>query len=88
MSVLHILKESNGSLTLGPGGLPSHSMIHRADLLRILYEQAVKMGVDVRFLVSIASIHDSPHQPTVKLVDGTNLQPDLLIGADGQLRPW
>ena len=57
--------------------------VHRADLLKMPYGQAVKMRVDVRFQVAIDSIIDSRDQPTVKRQDGTEHCSDLIIGADG-----
>ena len=59
-------------------------MVHRADMLKMFYDHAIKAGVEVRFGVLIASIQDSVYQPTVRLIDGTVLSADLLIGADGQ----
>lgn len=47
-------------------------------------KQAVETGVKLRFGTSVSSIVDSTDQPTVTLVDGTELSCDLVVGADGK----
>lgn len=59
-------------------------MLHRADLSKILVEHAYSMGVNICFLSRIASIEESQDHVVVKLEDGSEYKPDLLVGVDGQ----
>ena len=59
-------------------------MVHRADVLSVLYEAAVKTGVKVRFRSTVVSIADSSNQPKIMLADGSEQIYDLIVGADGK----
>ena len=56
-------------------------MIHRADLCRILYEEAKFHGVSVRFGCAVSSISFS--EPAVQLSTAETVKGNLIIGADG-----
>ena len=60
-------------------------MVHRTDLLRILYDRAVRDGVEIRTGEIISSIDDSGARLTITLQDTSRLEADLIIGADGIL---
>lgn len=60
-----------------------YALIHRADLLMVLYELAVESGAEVRFEMAISDINDDAQEPSVTFSHGTILKADLLIGADG-----
>ena len=60
-----------------------HWHVHRGDLLKILRDHALSIGVNIRFKTTAETIHGSGSQPTVTLMDGTSLQSDLIVGADG-----
>ena len=59
-----------------------HFDIHRADLHRVLYEEASSLGVDIRLNASVANI-DIP-KTTVRLDSGEIFAGSVIIGADGQ----
>ena len=63
-------------------------MVHRADLLRILFDRAVQGGVQVRTGQVISSIDDSGDRPVIILQDESRLEADLVIGADGIVLPF
>ena len=56
-------------------------MIHRADLCRILYEEARNHGVSVRCGCAVSSISFS--EPAIQLSSGEAVKGNLIIGADG-----
>ena len=60
------------------------SFVHRADLLKILYDRAVKLGVDIQLGKQITAIEDSSQHVVVTLQDSAILEADLVIGADGK----
>ncbi len=55
--------------------------IPRAKYQRLLYESAVRLGVDVRLSSRIKSIDEST--PSVTLQNGDTIGGDVVIGADG-----
>lgn len=59
--------------------------IHRADFQRLLYEAAIKVGVEVEFGKKITSVDGETG--TVLSEDDTSLAADLVIGADGTIVP-
>ena len=56
-------------------------VIHRADFCRILFEEAVLRGADIRVGCTVSSIRLST--PEIQLTTGEILYGDLIIGADG-----
>ena len=61
-------------------GLPV-LVIHRADFCRILFEEAVSLGVNIRLGCTVSSIFFS--KPAVELSTAEVVRGDLVIGADG-----
>ncbi|KAH7890749.1 hypothetical protein F5I97DRAFT_1799851 [Phlebopus sp. FC_14] len=61
-------------------------VMKHADLTKILYEAAVSAGVRFSFNTSVTFVQsEGPHsdRPCVTLQDGTTLEADLIVGADG-----
>lgn len=56
-------------------------LIHRADYQQILYDAAIKQGIEVKFGARVADV--DPEAPLVTLEDGTLYSADLVVGADG-----
>ena len=54
---------------------------HRADLCKILYEEALNQDVTVRFGCSVQHIDFA--RPAVQLSTGETVAADLVLGADG-----
>jgi salicylate hydroxylase len=63
-------------------GLP-YLVIHRADLRKILYEEAVAQGADVRFGVHIDSQTSDLPNGVIRFTEPQEMIADLVIGADG-----
>lgn len=59
-------------------------MVHRAHLHDALYQRALELGVLVSLDCTVAGY--DPRKGSVVLVDGTVVQGDLVIAADGMLR--
>jgi salicylate hydroxylase len=55
--------------------------IHRHDLIVALYERAEELGADIRVNSKVVDLNFE--QATVFLQDGSGLQGDLVVGADG-----
>ncbi|EON65108.1 hypothetical protein W97_04344 [Coniosporium apollinis CBS 100218] len=58
-------------------------LIHRADYQRLLYDAALAAGATVHLRRAISTVDDSGPCPSVTLKDGSRLEADLIIGADG-----
>lgn len=76
-----------GSLRLGERaqalyGAP-YATIHRADLQNLLHAAAQAAGVDVRLGQTVQGWHETVDGLEVSTADGSCLQVDALIGADG-----
>ncbi|MGB0843500.1 MAG: FAD-dependent monooxygenase [Alphaproteobacteria bacterium] len=57
--------------------------IHRADLVKILHDEALKVGVTVHLNTQLKSFSQEPDKCVISTVSGQELQGDALIGADG-----
>lgn len=57
-------------------------MVHRDDLQKVLAKEAIGAGVEVQFDREVLSVDGDP--ASVTFADGSQLQADLLIGADGK----
>jgi salicylate hydroxylase len=55
--------------------------IHRADYHRVLVEEARRLGVEIRLNSNVTGVNFA--KPAVQFGDGTELEADLVIGADG-----
>jgi salicylate hydroxylase len=58
-------------------------VLHRADLHSVLLKHAVRLGVNVR--VASRVIEYDFDTPTIKLLTGEVVQPDLVVAVDGKL---
>jgi 2-polyprenyl-6-methoxyphenol hydroxylase-like FAD-dependent oxidoreductase len=69
-----------GSQTIAP---PGQLGIQRKAFHRLLLDEALRLGVDVRFRTTVVSA--CQHQSGMELIlnDGIDLQCDLVVGADG-----
>lgn len=81
--------QSGKVLARSPGGNASRYgqpavMITRADLHRVLVEQAQDEGVPIHFNKSFVSLKDIPGQSVIaQFSDGSSAEGDFLVGADG-----
>ena len=57
------------------------SVIHRADYQRILAEEAIRLGAEIRLGCEVVNV--DCNASTVTLADGATLKADVVIGADG-----
>ncbi|RAL12847.1 FAD/NAD(P)-binding domain-containing protein [Aspergillus homomorphus CBS 101889] len=66
-------------------------IVHRVDYHRVLYEEAVRCGVEVRFGVEVLAVEGAGEGVELGLRGGERISGDLLVGADGlwsQVRGW
>jgi 2-polyprenyl-6-methoxyphenol hydroxylase-like FAD-dependent oxidoreductase len=61
--------------------------VPRKTYQRVLYEAAVREGVDVRFGCRVEKIEDGGKGPSVTLTTGETIECDLIVGADGMPFP-
>ena len=59
-----------------------HLLTHRADFLNSLVQEAIRIGVVVRFDVTVTRIDFTA--PAIWLLGDEVIQPDIIFGADGQ----
>ena len=59
-----------------------HLLVHRADIRRILYDEANAAGADVHFNTCVQTL--DPTTGTISVVGGKRYSADLIIGADGE----
>jgi 2-polyprenyl-6-methoxyphenol hydroxylase-like FAD-dependent oxidoreductase len=74
-----------GSVSLGrplEDGTTALTM-KRSRLAALLAEEAARRGIDVRHGSRVAAVHGDEDAVRVELADGTRLDADLLVGADG-----
>jgi salicylate hydroxylase len=62
--------------------------VPRQTYQRLLYEAAVREGVNVRFGARVEKLADSSPLPCVILSTGERIEADLIVGADGTLPPF
>jgi 2-polyprenyl-6-methoxyphenol hydroxylase-like FAD-dependent oxidoreductase len=60
--------------------------VQRPVYRKVLYEQAIELGVTVRLGCHIEEIDES--FPSLRLVGGEEFRADLIIGADGEFKLW
>lgn len=58
-------------------------MVHRSDLLRMMYEHALELGVDIKLGQEIASINEENGKVKVTTKESITYDASLVIGADG-----
>ncbi|WP_297773970.1 FAD-dependent monooxygenase [uncultured Roseovarius sp.] len=69
-------------LDLGVLDSDDYYFIHRADLIEVLASAARDAGVRIRLLQKTSEIECGP-RPVVRMANGSSLDADLIIGADG-----
>ncbi|GME26386.1 hypothetical protein GQ44DRAFT_831827 [Neofusicoccum parvum] len=81
-----IMKKYDGTFLqksfLGLEGDPALP-INRCDFHKLLYDYAVDIGISVEFGVTVEEYHESSTAGSVTLADGTLLEADLVVAADG-----
>ncbi|THD74822.1 monooxygenase [Thalassobius vesicularis] len=60
----------------------NYFFVHRADLIEVLATGAREAGVKIRLLQQVDQVIPGD-PPTIRMSNGTELHPDLVIGADG-----
>lgn len=60
----------------------NYFFVHRADLIDLLAKGAREAGVKIRLLQQVSEVSPGP-TPTIRLANGSELTPDLVVGADG-----
>jgi FAD-dependent urate hydroxylase len=66
-----------------PPGVPPMQFFWRADLYRLLYEEAARRGIRIEHGKKLVGAEETADGVTARFVDGTQASADLLIGADG-----
>jgi len=61
--------------------------IRRADLYRALRDEAVRRGIPIRYGMRLADVEQLPEGVRARFADGTTVDADLLVGADGLHSP-
>ena len=62
-----------------------HWVIHRADYQKVLADAAIAAGAEIKFSQRVAAVDSRTR--TVTMQDGSTLQGDLIVGADGKSNP-
>lgn len=55
----------------------------RQDVMKVLYEKCQEVGATFRFGQVVADVEDNAERAVVKLADGTTMQADMILAADG-----
>jgi len=66
-----------------PPGVPPMQFFYRADLYRVLYEEAGRRGIRIEHGKRLAGAVETADGVTARFDDGTEATGDILIGADG-----
>ncbi|KAJ5711318.1 hypothetical protein N7488_005474 [Penicillium malachiteum] len=64
------------------GSAYPHLVIHRADFIRVLYEEALELGAHIQLDARVDYVDFEAG--SVKLLTGTNFTADIILGADGE----
>ncbi len=85
---LHQWDASGRLLSTGPQrpswpGAKTGLGVYRPDFLRVLAEEAERLGVDVRIGVSVESLKEGADDTAVSFTDGSTRSYELVVGADG-----
>jgi salicylate hydroxylase len=59
------------------------ALVHRADLIEVLEQGAREAGVTIELGARVAAVTLGERGAEVRLADGVDLRPELLVGADG-----
>lgn len=60
-----------------------YRVLHRARLIEMLADGARAAGVEIRLLQKVQQVNLGAHRPQITTAFGTQIEADLLIGADG-----
>jgi 2-polyprenyl-6-methoxyphenol hydroxylase-like FAD-dependent oxidoreductase len=66
-----------------PPGVPPMQFFYRADLYRVLYDEARRRGIRIEHGKRLAAATQTADSVTARFDDGTEATADILIGADG-----
>jgi 2-polyprenyl-6-methoxyphenol hydroxylase-like FAD-dependent oxidoreductase len=66
-----------------PPGVPPMQFFYRADLYRVLYEEAERRGIRIEHGKMLTGAVETANGVTARFADGTEATGDILIGADG-----
>lgn len=66
-----------------PPGVPPMQFFYRADLYRVLYEEAGRRGIRIEHGKMLTGAVETANGVTARFADGTEAEGDILIGADG-----
>lgn len=64
---------------------PSYSIL-RKDLMGILIQRAAELNIDIHYQHEAVELSDYGSRTTVLFSNGQNIQPDIIIGADGRMK--
>lgn len=59
------------------------STIHRADYQRVLADEAIRLGAEMRFGANVVHV-ECTEAPFVRLESKEKIHADLVVGADGR----
>lgn len=66
-----------------PPGVPPMRFFYRADLHRVLEQEALRRGIRIEYGKRLVNVTETPDGVTAHFADGTRATADVLIGADG-----
>jgi FAD-dependent urate hydroxylase len=66
-----------------PPGVPPMLFFYRADLHRVLEDEALRRGIRIEYRKRLERATQTPNGVTAHFADGTEATADILIGADG-----
>lgn len=55
----------------------------RQDVMKVLYDKCLEVGAKFRFGQVVADVEDDAQRAVVKLADGTTMEADMVLAADG-----
>jgi len=64
---------------------PSYSII-RKDLMNILIQRTIELNITIHYQHDVIELFDNNLNTSVQFSNGKNIQPDIIIGADGRMK--